>query len=246
VGATNQPEDWGTWKRDIERQLRVIRDRVGNVSAFIGQGGLTVSEKGFIRTLDSGGFAVFFTGPDVDGRAMFTVGRPGALPAFDVLAPVAGAPIYWRLRDRAGRELISDDPVDDNGLARPFLDITMYPMFAMAAGAFPYMNIAATSITAETQLWQGRLGLVSHPRIRVYGIWGQATGANSCTYRLKELGEATIGTWSTGPLATGEFTFDIATYVNRPSVPIELTAQATGTGLVACQVIAVYLKGTDL
>ncbi len=233
----------------IEQLLREI-PRKTLYSASIGAGGLTISDDGTLRMVDVNGIERFKIGTtsgfegfeqpvlyvrDANGKLRIAMYDP--LPVSDGYQPV-----FW-VFDHVDHVAFTTDK--NGGVAEPWIPAVLYPRWTMAAGIYGYRTIDATTITAETQLWEGRLGKVSHPRIQIDGSWGQASGSNSTTYRLKVNG-TTVGSWTVGGglNVSVRGPYDIASLVGTSNVVVELTVQATGTGLVACDVVACYLRQT--
>jgi hypothetical protein len=215
-------------------------------SAVISAGGLTVQDGGAISVRLDSGVQIFHAGPltylgtPYQGVMMR---RADGTPIFYTF-PVGGDPnnIAWAFFDQASREIISSDALT-GGLARPWIPVYMVPKLAMAAGTFSYYNLAVSA--SEVQLWEGRIPFVSHPFIEVDGVWGQASGSNSTTYRLKVNG-ATVGSWvvSGGLVNNRRGPFDISTLLNTTWASIELTVQSTGTGVQACHVVGCSMRQT--
>ena len=121
--------------------------------------------------------------------------------------------------------------------------IVLYPMFqsavALGAGGFSLLN-AGTLVT-----WEGR-ARVSHPKIEVDGIWGQASGSNSTRYDLLVSGKS-VGYWIiTGVVEVARHgPFDVSAFIGQDWVKIELAiTSSTGTGQVAFQPLGVYFRQT--
>lgn len=236
----------------IEALLRSLHGRLSEdqrktlYSAAISEGGLLIQGGGALRIRLDNGVEIFYAGPltylgtpyqgimmrRADGTAIFYT------------FPVGGDPnvIAWSFFDQGGREIIASDATT-GGLARPWIPVFLIPKLAMPAGVFSYYNMAVSA--TETQLWEGRIPFVSHPFIEMDGLWGQASGSNSTTYRLK-LNGTQIGTWtvSGGLVNNRRGPFDISTYLNQTWAAIELTAQSTGTGVMACHVVGCSMRQT--
>lgn len=228
----------------LEKRVAEMYKKVGIASAIIRQGGLTLLDDAYLRMVDGDGTEILYFGPDELGRQIIRIRREGGA---DVLWTgfTGGGNQFWRLTDRFGnRELVSDD-TESGGLARPWLSVPVSPLFSMAASSvFSYRNLPAASVASETTLWEGRIPLVSHPRLSVSGIWGQASGSNSTTYRLK-LNGTTVGSWVSTTLEnSAKGPYDIAAFLDQTNLPVTLTAQATGTGNVACQVYGLWMRQT--
>jgi hypothetical protein len=243
VGSVNQRGNMLDRIKAMEAELKRLRAATGLSSATIRRGGLTLLDDAFLRVVDDTGVEIVYFGPDNEGRQILRIRREGGS---DVMWTgfTSGGNQFWRLTDRTNRELISDD-TESGGIARPWLSVPLYARFSMAASStYGYMNLAASSIASETVLWDGRIPLVSHPRLSISGIWGQASGSNSATYRLKVNGTQ-VGTWSTGALENGEHgPYNIGAWLDHTNAEVQLTVQASGTGQVAAQVYGCWLRQT--
>lgn len=229
--------------KNIELRVNEVYKKVGLASATITKGGITFLQDAFLKMVDDAGIQVLYFGPDSQGRQIFQIRREGGSTVM-YTAFTTGGQQFWRITDRFSRELFSDDATT-GGMARPWLSVPMYTAYSMAASSvYGYGNIAATSITSETTIWEGRVPLVSHPYISVAGIWGQASGANTSTYRLKISG-TTVGTWSeTGLVNANRGPFNIGAKLDEVAPVISLTVQASGTGQVGAQLYGCWLQQT--
>lgn len=253
----------------LEREVQQLRSARRLESATIGEGGLTVKGAGGI-TMKSGGDILVEDGGDIrilDGGELHVIhpdGNPllhvrksfgtGAYeiairreanePAFAIQTQPDGTQ-YWSLWDRSGRLIVSDDANSGHGLARPWLPVPLAMKFVpdTAQGTpYSYAVIDSGQITAQTQLWEGRVS-ISHPKITVDGVWGRGSGNVNTTYRLKVNG-TTIGSWNETGLSVGQRgPFDTTDLVGTDWATIEITCVATsGSGAVACQVLSSYLR----
>lgn len=236
----------------LEAMIRQIWDHLTEAqrktlfSAVISSGGLTVQGGGAVRVRLDSGVEIFYAGPMTFGGTPYQgimMRRADGTPIFYTF-PVSGDPnnIAWSFFDQASREIISSDAVT-GGLARPWIPIFLVPKMAMAAGTFSYYNLPVTA--TETQLWEGRIPFVSHPFIEVDGVWGQASGSNSTTYRLKVSG-VEVGNWvvSGGLVANRRGPFSIASNLSSTWASVELTVQSSGTGVQACHVVGCSMRQT--
>lgn len=238
----------------LEAVLRMLLNRLSEdqrktlYSAAISKGGLTVQGGGAVSVKLDSGVVIFYAGPLIHaGTGVSYQGvmmrRPDGTLLFYTF-PVAGNPnnIAWSLFDQAGREIVSSD-AQTGGLARPWLPVHLIPKLSMPAGLFSYysMNVSGT----ETQIWEGRIPFVSHPFIEIDGVWGQASGSNSTTYRLKVNGTE-VGSWtvSGGLVANRRGPYNIMSFIHSTWMAVELTAQSTGTGVMACHVVGCALRQT--
>lgn len=243
MAPTNQPEGEGSRMRRLEREIKALRDRVGLSSATIRAGGLTLLDDAFLRVVDDLGVEIVYFGPDSQGRQIIRLRREGGSDVMWTGFTTTGNQ-FWRLTDRFNRELFSDD-TENGGIARPWLDITLYPKFSVGASSvYSYMNLPVTSVTTETTLWEGRIPMVTHPFLVVSGTFGQASGSNSSTYRLK-LNGVTVGTWSeTTIVNVNRGPFLVSSSLGLANVPVTITAEATGTGNIGCQIYSLYQRQT--
>jgi len=234
MAPNNQPQDTASKVIELERLIKQVRDRVGNVSAFVGQGGLTIGDNGALRMVDDAGVEILYLGPDAQGNQVLRIKRDGGSYVL-YTAFTSNGNQYWRMTDRFNRELFSDDATT-GGMARPYLPVQLFAKFSMAASSlYSYMNVAVSSLAAETTLWEGRIGLVSHPYFSLSGIWGTASGTNSTIFRARVNGTE-AGTWTSTTLENNmKGPFYAGTWLGLQEVPVTITAIATGSGAVACQ-----------
>jgi len=245
VGAVNQPANLLDRIKRLERQVQEQFKKISLTNARIDRGGLTLTNDAFFRMVDDLGVEIVYFGPDNLGRQIIRIRREGGS---DVMWTgfTAGGSQFWRLTDRFNRELFSDDTVT-GGIARPWMSVPMYALFSMAASSvYAYMNLPVASVTTETILWQGRIPMVTHPYMTCSGIFGQAIGANTSTYNLKlGVGATVVGTWSETTITNvSRGPFNVSAFLGQPDVPVVLTATASGTGSIACQVYSLYQRQT--
>lgn len=243
MGQVNQPSNVLDQIRDLRRELAEIRKAIGLTSATIQRGGLTFLQDAFLRMVDDNGVEILYAGPDSEGRQIVRLRREGGGEVLYTYT-IANGQQFWALTDRTGRILISDDAETGAGLARPWLPIVLYPRFqpdGPPASPFGYANLPVTNLVGETIMWE-TFASISHPKIAIVGIWGQASGANTGTFRLKIQG-TTVGSWTTGPL---EFSFkgpfDVTPFIGQDQAIIDVTLSGSGTGNIACQVAGCYLR----
>ncbi len=245
MGKVNQPSNLLDRIKRVELDLRKLKSALGLASAIIARGGLTLIQDAFFKMIDDLGVEILYFGPDGDGRQIIRIKREGGSDVFWTGFTLSGNQ-FWRLSDRFNRELFSDD-TESGGIARPWFVVPMHPLFSMAASStWSYMTVPIASVTSERTLWKGKNGLNAHPYIQINGVWGQASGSNSVTYRLKVNGN-TVGTWSTAAGELFEDTrgpYNVAPYLDLNDVRVEVTATASGSGVVACHVYACTLRQT--
>lgn len=244
MGKVNQPSNLLDRIKRLERQVAEQYKKIGLQNARIDSGGLTLTNDAFFRMVDDMGFEIVYFGPDTNGKQIIRIRREGGSLVF--YTAFTGGQQYWRLVDRFGMELFSDDTLT-GGMASPWLSVPMYPLFSMAASSvYAYMNLPVASVVTETVLWRGRIPLVTHPFMSVSGIFGQASGSNSSTFNLK-LGfpATTVGTWSETTVVDAiRGPFNVTAYMNLVQMPVQVTATATGTGNVGCQLFSLYQRQT--
>lgn len=242
MGTTNQPSNLINRVIRLERKVADIWKKVGLTSAIIRKGGLTLIQDAFIRMVDDRGYEIVYFGPDAKGRQIIRIAREGGADVMWTGFSISGNQ-FWRLTDRTNRELFSDD-AENGGMARPWLSVPMYPKFSPPADqVFVYRNLP---VGGEQTLWEGRIPLVTHPRIAIGGIWGDATGTgtNTSSYRLL-LNGAEVGSWGATVLENStRGPFPIQDHLDRRDVMVELRASGSGTGRIACQVYGCYLRQT--
>lgn len=240
MGVINQASNLIDRVVRLERKVNEIWKKIGLTAATISKGGLTLLQDAFFRVVDDQGAEIVYFGPDSQGRQIIRLRREGGS---DVMWTgfTANGHQFWRLTDRfINRELFSDD-TENGGIARPWLSVPLVPLFAMPGGVYPYWYLP---VTGDTSLWEGRIPLVSHPMIVVFGVWGQASGSNSSTYRLVVDGTE-VGRWSATTLQNGpRGPFPIHHLLDRTDVLVELYASGSGTGDIACHITSCYMRQT--
>lgn len=138
----------------------------------------------------------------------------------------------------------------DSGLVQPQWPIVLYPMFNAngTPGSTGYARVNGGVLAT----WEGRIK-VSHPKIEVDGVWGNASGTGSSTYALK-IDNTTVGQWTvTGlvvdhasvlaGLSTGGF--DVSAFLGRDWLKVEVAITTNGsTGELAFQPLGVFFRQT--
>lgn len=239
--------DWISRKvADLERQITELRSARKAQATGVSKGGITLTEDSFIRMVTDLGVEAVYFGPDDNGRQIFRLRREQDRGIFATGS--AGGRDFWALFDNTNHIIMSDDATTGRGMARPWLPVVLNPRFTptdnTADTVWQYRRIAVSALASEQTLWDGR-ATISHPYIMLQGTWGQATGTNSCTYRLL-VGSEEVGTWSTsgagllldwlGPFAISD---DL---INDDHVRVQIVAQGSGTGTVAAEVNEIYLR----
>lgn len=246
MGLLNEPSNLLDRMVKLERGLEAVRKLAGLTSAIISRGGLTLLNDSFIKMISSLGFQILYIGPgSVAGKQIIEIRRHNGSLVFATTVHMPNGEQFWALTDRGGRILISDDADSGVGLASPWFSVPLYPYFSMAASStWPYMNLPVASVTSETVLWSGRIPQMLHGFVGIDGVWGQASGSNSSTYKLK-LNGTTVGTWSPPALeVAAKGPFNANAFIGQQWVGVDLTVQASGTGNVACQVAGCATRGS--
>lgn len=246
MGQVNQPSNYLDRIKRLERQFQQLWKAIGLTSATIEKGGLTLLNDAFIRMVDDNDDEIVYIGPDDQGKQIISIRREGGSWVLYTYTAVGGLQ-FWALTDNLGRIIVSDDAESGTGLARPWLPVILYPKFVPATGddtageTYSYANLGVTKIAGETELWEGR-ATISHPFITVDGTWGQASGSNSGTYRLRVNGDV-VGTWNTTTLQTAQQgPFDVSAYIGLDFATVKITLSASGTGNIACSPWGCYLR----
>jgi hypothetical protein len=140
----------------------------------------------------------------------------------------------------------------DSGLVQPQWPIVVYPAF-VPVGA-PGTNVNAFSVNSGvTTYWEGR-ARISHPKIEVDGVWGNASGVGTNVYQLI-VDNVVVGQWTTtgglvvnhGSVLAGLTTggFDVSNYLGRDWIGIKVVLSSNGsTGQVLFQVLGVFFRQT--
>ncbi|MEO6090821.1 MAG: hypothetical protein ABIQ18_47735 [Umezawaea sp.] len=118
MGQVNTTSNLFERIKGIERRVNEVYKKVGLASATITKGGLTLLQDAFLRMVDDSGTEVLYFGPDGLGRQVMTIRREGGAPVMFTYFAGPGQQ-YWALNDGAQNQLIADDAVSGQGLARP-------------------------------------------------------------------------------------------------------------------------------
>ncbi|MBB5853985.1 hypothetical protein ACFQ05_11810 [Amycolatopsis umgeniensis] len=245
----NQPSNIIDRVIALERELAAVRKKVGLSSAIITRGGLTLADDSYIRMTDSDGVGILYIGPDSEGKQRFVLRREGGATLMFTAGSAQFGRDYWAMTDSSGRIIVSDSAETGIGLARPFLPIPLYPQFVPhtytedpdIGETSDYMSINVSKLAGETVLWAGRAS-VSHPWVTIDGTWGWAIGQPNVTYRLKFNGTE-VGSWAVnaGAVTTRQGRFSVSEFTGQDWVDVQVTASASGSGVIACQVLGCYL-----
>lgn len=121
------------------------------------------------------------------GSGGITINNGGSLtlgPGGDINLSAGG-----HIKDGIGDILFSADGTTGQRLSTPYLTVPMVPKWAGGrfqtnTGIGDY-SIPASSVTAETTLWEGEAAQLLHPEAIWSGVLGRITGTTSTpTYRL--------------------------------------------------------------
>ncbi|QFU94672.1 hypothetical protein [Amycolatopsis sp. YIM 10] len=244
----NQPSNIIDRVIALERELAAVRKKVGLSSAIITRGGLTLADDSYIKMTDSDGVEILYVGPDSEGKQRFVLRREGGATLMYTAGSSHFGRDYWAMTDSSGRIIVSDSAETGVGLARPWLPVVLYPQFIPhtytdnpdIGEVFGYMSINVSKLAGETTLWEGRAS-VSHAWMTIDGVWGWAVDQPNVTYRLK-LDGTEVGAWNVnaGVVVARQGRYSVAEFVGRDWVKVEVTASATGSGVLACQVLGCY------
>lgn len=245
MGQVNQPTNLLDRVIKLERGLEAIRKLAGLTSAIISRGGVTLLNDSFLKMISADGDTVFYVGPDGDGVQILEVRRDNGSLVLRTYTHIPNGQQYWALTDRTNAVLVSDDAAAGQGLARPWLPMPLTQMFISSGTVgddYLYANLPVASLSGETTLWEGR-GTISHPYIGLSGIFGQASGSNTCTYRLRINGTE-VGNWATGASLINQSIgpFNCASHVGADWAGVAITAQAAGSGNIGCHVFGCYVR----
>ena len=171
------PTPQSLWQaiRDLRRDMQQLRASRRLESAAIGTGGLVITGDGYLKVLDTDGSILFQIGlisphPDGSPQRGVLISREDGTAALSVAAVTShpGDPQGIVVRDARGTVLLAED-VTAGGLARPWLNIPMYP--ARSADLRQ-----STSGTYET-VWRGVTD-IHNPRLTVSG-WSVTAGGTT-------------------------------------------------------------------
>jgi len=178
--------DLQRWKADIERQLRNLTSGRRLEDASIGARGLRLIDEGSItifggalRLTDAtGSVGLLFFGRNDSGNPTWQFSFPNGDSAFGLLG--ASGAGFWGGLDHGGNIILSNDAASGAGLARPYLNIPMYPSSAaqhQTGGPF----WPATNSTSFVELMHG-FTTIWHPRL-AFGM-GTAASGGATEWRL--------------------------------------------------------------
>jgi hypothetical protein len=246
---------------DLAAELQTLRRMVEELSrktlysASVSEGGLTIQDGGTLKVLDGDGDTTVFIGgsksnPRPDGKPQQEVvfyddAGQFRFAIFDPFPNENGFKQQVFMWDASGRPVFSMD--NAGGLAQPWVDVSLYPKFSMAAGStWDYMTIAPS--TTERTLWEGRIPSTCWPKMAVDGVWGVASGTGTHTYRVKINGVTKSTTvYSSGLHVERLNHCDISDMLNQVYVSISITLQSSAgaTGLAACQVLGCMQRDSE-
>lgn len=137
-----------------------------------------------------------------------------------------------------------------SGLVQPMWPIAVYPAFIPVGSPGTHINYYTVNVGVTTY-WEGRARM-SHPKIEVDGLWGNASGVGTNVYQL-QVDNTVVGQWTTtGGLVVGHGSvlaglsaggFDVSSYLGRDWVGIKVVLAANGSsGQVAFQPLGVFFR----
>jgi hypothetical protein len=176
MGQVNQPSDVNSEIRELKRQVAELTKRVGLSSAVISRGGLRIINEGEFTVLNASDIEAFKVGQVEFGegssfgmRVNYEDGTRGI-----VFGGSSGQQVF-ALCDETGAYLVTNDAASGVGIARPYLNIPMYPSSGTSVGTGGPFWPQFTN-TSYQEVFHGITSLW-HPRIRV----GVNTSASSGT-----------------------------------------------------------------
>lgn len=192
--------------------------------------------QGIIQVWNTSTFAnvILVGGTSVRNIPILTSAGLSALRAGDPVALLQYQNSYFIL----GRIVSLTSP-----FVEPQFPIVLYPQFqsSTALGAIGYSNVSVGTLAT----WEGRIR-VSHPKIEVDGIWGQASGANTTRYDVL-IGGKSVGFWivSSALQVSRKGPFDVSSFIGQDWIKIEVAiTSSTGVGQVAIQPLGCYFRQT--
>lgn len=259
MGQVNQPTNLVDQVKQLRRELAEVRKNSGLSSAILRGGGLSLLDSAFLKMVDSDGTVRLFVGgttnpamPDGTPQPIFVVNDhtgQNRIGVFDPLPDVDGyAPVVW-IYDHLGRVAFTTDR--NGGVAEPWISVPMYPLFqdavfgSDAAGSHP--TLPASALTSEANVWEGRIGKVSHPRIQFDVVVGRVTGVSATvTYRFYVGGTLLGSIVNPGYSAQLIGPFDITSKLGLSNLAVQVTAQAAGTGTdrLAMSMLGTWMRQT--
>jgi len=225
--------------RELEKGAPIRNAQIsgGQGLKITGGGGIDVDGSGFIfvRDPDGGTTAPFYAGflarPTYDrpdgkaqpGVAMYRDDGTLAFALYDA-NPADGYQQYVGIYDRAGNIIVGDDTTSGQGLARPYLGFSLYPV--------RFGELLPTTSATFEQLFSGQ-GDKQHPNLSVRA-WGATDSGTTGELRVMVNG-VQLGATATLP-ALSFTTYDFAgpvagTHLTTLSVSIE-ARRTSGTGNV--------------
>lgn len=247
MGQVNQPSNLLDRLKRFERELQRLWKAVGLASATIARGGLTLIQDAFLRMVDDNGHEIVYIGPDAEGKQIFRLRREGGNLMMYTAGNAQFGRDFWAFTDSNGRVIVSDDAETGHGMARPWLPLVLYAAFVPNTGDGQtgeltyYWNLDSDELVGEQTIWRGWTS-VQHPWLRIRGTWGRASGDVTATYRVL-FDNVEVYSWTTSTFDSYEWSprIDVRDWVGTDYVNVEITASATGTGVVACQYWGGYL-----
>lgn len=252
--------DWVDEVRRLDAKIDAVA-RKTLYSASIGAGGLKISNSGSMSVEDAAGVTEFYIGGGLgsahaDGTPQqVTVvadeNNHWRLALWDPSNPASKTNQQLYMWDAEGNQVFTTD--NNGGWATPWLNVPMYPRFTPPQNStdtngtvYDYATIStsAPNIAQGQMLWEGRIPYVTHPRITVDGTWGQAGGSVVPTYTLS-VGGSTVGSWSPSGLVTSQVgPWDISSLLNKTAVQVAVTVSWSSSGVIAADLLSVYLRQT--
>lgn len=259
MGQVNQPTNLVDQVRQLRREVAEVRKNSGLSSAILRGGGLSLLDSASLRMVDANGVERLFIGgsptsPLADGspQPVFVVNDVSGqnrIGVFDPFPEVDGyVPVVW-IFDHQSRVVLTSDR--NGGMAEPWIPVPMYPLFqdavfgSDAAGSHP--TLPASALTSEANVWEGRIGKCSHPRIQFDVVVGRVTGVSATvTYRFYVGGTLLGSIVNPGYSAQVAGPYDITSKLGSSNLGVQVTAQAAGTGSdrLAMSMLGAWMRQT--
>lgn len=234
-------------------------------SAVIGRGGIKIDSTGSIQVTNGApGLGQFYIGggssanhhSDGSPQIITSIGDESGkdrLVLWDDSNPASPTNQRFYEYDVAGRLVRTQDK--NGGWATPWFSVPMYPRFvpngqpaSYSSNGWGYgyasLSTSGNGVSSGMVIWEGRIPFVSHPRIAVDGVWGNASGSVAPTYSLLVAGSS-VGSFTPSALTTQSWgPFDISSRLTNTAVQVQITVSYTGTGAFAADCLGVYLRQT--
>jgi hypothetical protein len=249
--ADQLPPDLATLARKVqalEREVRELRAARRLEAAAVGAGGLKVVNGGRLamdtpagtRMLDIGAINnPVYNRPDGSQQQAAFLRRDDGSSALSLFAYPVGSGVnqFVAIRDTSGNIVFGDDAASGQGLARPYLPVTMGPAIGTGWDYWPRVTASTLADLWVTQIYkqQPRLVVVVVAACDLSGTTGQV--------QLTLAGTA-VGAAQNVTTAANFYTFgpiDLSAYDHMQQVAISVAGRRTaGTGALRCGFYSAY------